>query len=191
MPTWSVKAFPGRTTWEERKHIIFSSTFWEEALLLDGFLGDIDSRNPAINPYRAMELGLELKCKGEQIVPVQTVNYLGIIVDEDLTFASQVESVCNKAHGKVATFRHGGRNITTAARKTFYLSIIQSTFDYASSAYFYCLHTNTYNKILTTSRICMRRIFGLHRCTHFNLVLQKHNLYSIENRANLKLFVFV
>ena len=36
----------------------------------------------------------------------------------------------------------------------------------------------------------MRRIFGLHRCTHFNFVLQKYNLYSIENRANLKLFVF-
>ena len=53
------------------------------------------------------------------------------------------------------------------------------------------LHTNTYNKIITTSRICMRRIFGLHRCTHFNFVLQKHNLYSIENRANLRLFAFV
>ena len=31
--------------------LFFSSTFREEALLLDGFLGDIDSRNPAINPY--------------------------------------------------------------------------------------------------------------------------------------------
>ena len=138
-----------------------------------------------------MELGLELKCKGEQIVPVQTVNNRGIIVDKYLTFASQVESVCNKANGKVATFRHGGRNMTTAARRTFYLSIIQSTFDYASSAYYYCLHTNTYNKILTTSRNCIRRIFGLHRCTHFNLVQQKYNLSSIENRANLKLFVFI
>ena len=142
-------------------------------------------------PKRAMELGLELKCKGEQIVPVQAVKYLGIIVDEHLTFASHVESVCNKAHGKVAIFRHGRRNITTAAQRTFYLSIIQSPLDYASSAYFHCLHTNTYNKILTTSRICMRRIFGLHRCTHFNFVQQKYNLYSIENRANLKLFVFV
>ena len=75
--------------------------------------------------------------------------------------------------------------------RTFYLSIIQSTLDYASSAYFHCLHTNTYNKILTTNRICMRRIFGLHRCTHFNFVLQKYNLHSIENRANLKLFLFV
>ena len=191
MLTWSIKAFPGRTTWGERKHTIFSSTFWEEALLLDGILGAIDSRNPAINPYRAMEFGLELKSKGEQIVPVQTVNNRGIIVDKYLTFACQVESVCNKAHGKVATFQHGGRNMRTAARRTFYLSIIQSTFDYASSAYYYCLHTNTYNKILTTSRNCIRRIFGLHRCTDFNLVQQKYNLYSIENRANLKLFVFI
>ena len=73
---------------------------------------------------------------------------------------------------------------------TFYLSIIQSTLNYASSAYFHCLYTNTYNEILTTNRICMRRIFGLHRCTYFNFVLQKYNLYSIENGANLKLFCF-
>ena len=179
MPTSSINAFPGHTTWGERKHI-FSSTFWEEALLLDGFLGAIDSRNPAINPHRAMEFGLELKCKGEQIVPVQTVNNRGIIVDKYFTFACQVERVCNKAHGKVETFRHGGRNMTTADRRTFYLSIIQSTLDYASSAYFYCLHTNTYNKILTTSRNCIRRIFGLHRCTHFNLVQQKYNLHVLH-----------
>ena len=124
-------------------------------------------------------------------MPVKTVKYLGIIVDEHLTFASQVESVCNKAHGKFARFCHGRRNITTAARRTFYLSIIQSTFDCASSAYFHFLHTNTYKTILTTSRICMRRIFGLHRCPHCNFVLQKYNLYPIENRANLKLFIFV
>ena len=35
---------------EEKEMQTFSSTFGEEALLLDGFLRDIDSRNHAINP---------------------------------------------------------------------------------------------------------------------------------------------
>ena len=46
---WSRKAFPGRPTWGERK-ANFSSTFWEAALLLDGLLRDMDSRNHAIHP---------------------------------------------------------------------------------------------------------------------------------------------
>ena len=37
---------------KEKKSKVFSSTFGEEAILLDGFLRDIDSRNPAINPSR-------------------------------------------------------------------------------------------------------------------------------------------
>ena len=35
---------------EKKEKQTFSSTFWEEALLLAGFLRDIDSRNHAINP---------------------------------------------------------------------------------------------------------------------------------------------
>ena len=35
---------------EEKRTKVFSSTSGEEALLLDGFLRDINSRNHAINP---------------------------------------------------------------------------------------------------------------------------------------------
>ena len=35
---------------EEKEKQTFSSTFWEAALLLGGFLRDMDSRDHAINP---------------------------------------------------------------------------------------------------------------------------------------------
>ena len=46
---WSRKTFPGRQH-EEKEKQTFSSTFWEAALLLDGFLRDMDLRNHTINP---------------------------------------------------------------------------------------------------------------------------------------------
>ena len=41
---------------EEKEKQTFSSTFWEEALLPDGFLRDIDSRNHASNPFVLKEI---------------------------------------------------------------------------------------------------------------------------------------
>ena len=111
------------------------------------------------SPKKSYGIGPGAKAQRRANCAGKNVKYLDIIVDEHLTFANQIESVCNKAHGKVATFRHGRRIITVAARRTFYLPIIKSTLDYASSAFFHSLHTNTYNKILTTRRICTRDVY--------------------------------
>ena len=54
MPAWSIEDFSGRRTWCEKEQR-FSSTSGEEALLLDGFLRDIDSRNHAIIPSRLVK----------------------------------------------------------------------------------------------------------------------------------------
>ena len=48
---WSRKASP-RLHHEEKEMRTFPPTFWDEALLLDGFLRDMDSRNHAINHVR-------------------------------------------------------------------------------------------------------------------------------------------
>ena len=50
-PAWFRKAFPMRPTRGEREANSYY-TFWYEALLQDGFLPDMDSRNHAINPFR-------------------------------------------------------------------------------------------------------------------------------------------
>ena len=92
---------------------------------------------------------------------------------------------------KVTAFRHGCRNLTNDAKRTFCLSIIQSTLDYASNAYLRCLSTTLYNRIVTVSHIAMKRVFGLDRTTPTELVLRLYHLYSLEQRISLKLYVFV
>ena len=134
---------------------------------------------------------MSLDCDGTAIQPSQSTRYLGLQVDEHLTFEKQVEQVCAKALGKVATFKHGRRNIAMSGRRTFYLSLVQSTLDYASTAYMHSLSAKLYNKIVIVSQQCLRRVFGLDRYTPVPLILSRFNLYSFEQRINLKLYVLV
>ena len=80
-----------------------------------------------------------LTCKGEQIEVVQQAKYLGIFIDEHLHFHHQVKYVVDSVLRKAGTFKHGRRNLTTEARRTFYLSVCQATLDFASNAYVHCL----------------------------------------------------
>ena len=63
--------------------------------------------------------------------------------------------------------------------------------DYASFAYVHSLNTTLYNKLLSVSKKSMKKSFGLSRFTPTDLVLGRHNLYSLEQRINLKLYVLV
>ena len=101
-----------------------------------------------------------------------------------------MEHVCNTVH-KLGAFRHGRRNLSHAARRMFYLSVLQSTLDYASSAYCHCLSQSLYNRLVVCSHNAMKKTFGMDRCTPTDLVLRSCKLYSLELRINLKLYVFV
>ena len=81
--------------------------------------------------------------------------------------------------------RHPRRNLTTEARRTFYLSVCQATLDFASNAYVHCLSNQLYNRLVITSHLCMKKVFGLDRSTPTQLILSKFNLYSFEQRVNL------
>ena len=132
-----------------------------------------------------------LTCKGEQIEVVQQAKYLGIFIDEHLHFHHQVKYVVDSVLRKAGTFKHGRRNLTTEARRTFYLSVCQATLDFASNAYVHCLSNQLYNRLVITSHLCMKKVFGLDRSTPTQLILSKFNLYSFEQRVNLKLYVLV
>ena len=132
-----------------------------------------------------------LTCKGEQMEVVQQAKYIGIFIDEHLHFHHQVKYVVDSVLCKAGTFKHGRRNLTTEARRTFYLSVCQATLDFASNAYVHCLSNQLYNRLVITSHLCMKKVFGLDRSTPTQLILSKFNLYSFEQRVNLKLYVLV
>ena len=77
------------------------------------------------------------------------------------------------------------------ARRLFYLSIIQSTLEYASSAYINCLSHRSYNQLITASRTSLKRIFALDRRTPTETLYAYTKIYTLEQRLNFKQYVFV
>ena len=90
-------------------------------------------------PCHQLSEHCRLTCRGITISCCKQAKYLGVTIDEHLTFAPHVKAVCAQAYGKVSTFKHGRRNLSKVARRLFYLSIVQSILEFASSAYVHCL----------------------------------------------------
>ena len=101
-----------------------------------------------------------ISCRGVDIKSSPMAKYLGLLIDETLSFKDQVEHVCDTVHKKLGAFRHGRRNLSHAARRMFYLSVLQSTLDYASSAYCHCLSQSLYNRLVVCSHNAMKKTFG-------------------------------
>ena len=98
-----------------------------------------------------------LTCKGEHIELVQHAKYLGIFIDEHLHFHHQVKYVVDSALREVGTFKHSRRNLTTGARRTFYMSVCHATLDYESNAYVHCLSNNLHNRLVIVSHLCVKK----------------------------------
>ena len=102
-----------------------------------------------------------------------------------------MDAVCANVNRKVGAFVHAKQNISIFGKRLFYLSIIQSTFEFGSTAYIHCLSQTLYDKLLTASRVALKRIFSLDRMTPTTLLYSHTNLYALEKRLNFKTYVFV
>lgn len=142
-------------------------------------------------PTNIMPADASLTCRNTVILPARTAKYLGLLVDEHLTFHPQVEHLCLSVKRKVGAYRHSRHNLSYNARRLFFLSIIQSTLEYASSAYINCLSHRSYDLLLAASRTCLKRVFNLDRRTPTVTLYSYTKVATLEQRLNFKQYVFV
>ena len=126
---------------------------------------------------------LAIACGDVDIPPSPTARYLGLIIDEHLTFEDQVDHVCTSVYKKIGVFRRCRRSVDHATRRIFYVSLIQSTIEYASNSYVHCLTAYLYSRLVTLSHTGMKKAFGLSRRTQLlsfcsNLDLRIVHVYS-------------
>jgi len=95
-------------------------------------------------PNVVLEENTVLTCRDSSLAPASSAKYLGIIIDEHLCFNLQVHHVIKSVHQKTGAFKLARNDLTHHAKRVFYLSVIQSTFDYASCSYTHCLTKHVY-----------------------------------------------
>lgn len=132
-----------------------------------------------------------LVINGSLVAGCQQAKYLGLVIDEHLTFKAQVDNVRKRVGSKLGALFRCRRLLTAYAKRAFYLSFIQSTIEYACTSYVHCLHSTEYDALVRISKRALRIVFGYPYAAHTAPLLSKYKLLPITARFNLKLYVFV
>ena len=130
-------------------------------------------------------------CGNFPVSPSQCVRYLGVLVDQHLAFKEQVGKVVADVNRKLAAFRRIRHHITTQAQRSFYLSIIQSTMEYASNCYVHTISATLYNTLIRCFKRSLRITFGYPPCHPTATICQRHKIIPVAIRYNLKIFCLV
>ena len=134
---------------------------------------------------------VSLQLNNTSIAPLPEVKYLGIVLDEHLTFGAHIAHLERKIGNKIAVFRKIRHQLTEHAKKTFYISSIQSVLEYGSNAFAHCLREGQYERLVRLSRRALRTVFNLTRFNSISALQKRNHLLPLAARYQLRLFVLI
>ena len=121
---------------------------------------------------------------GQTIEPASSIKYLGVQIDQHLSWEPMVESLIRKTTGKLKfLFRHSSY-FNQTLRKTLCSALLQCHIDYCSTSWFTSLSKFHQHKLQTMQNKMIRYILNLDSRDHvghhqFDMV----NLLDVPNRA--------
>ena len=121
---------------------------------------------------------------GQQIKPSQSVKYLGLTIDSTLSGEHIVDSILAKCNARLK-FLYRYKNILNIKTKKLLVSaLIQSHFDYASTAWYFSLTKNLKKQLQVAQNKMVRYILDLDSRTHIGQTeLDQINMLSVTDRA--------
>ena len=85
---------------------------------------------------RTKEINITLR--GKDIAKHETIKYLGVTIDKDLTWKSHLTNTCNKAFAAVAAIRRSTSYLPCQTRKMLYNALVLPHMDYCSVVWHSC-----------------------------------------------------
>ena len=100
---------------------------------------------------------VRVKLEDEEICPQQSVKYLGVTIDQDLSWSQHVEIVRKKSLAGLSAVRRASAYLPTATRRLLYNALVLPHLDYCSVVYHSCNISNS-NKLERVQNYAMRVI---------------------------------
>ena len=132
---------------------------------------------------------ISIRCCDATLSIVNEYKYLGVIIDSTLSWEAHVDSVVSKVAKKIGALRRAGNSLTQAARRQYYLSVIQSDLQYGTNAYWTTLTNARQNRLIRSSKRALRAVINAPTTTPTKTILSLLNLSPLETRLKLKLLV--
>jgi len=144
-----------------------------------------------IKPRGVRDAPCSVQCNGVALKVTRTAKYLGVVVDDELSWTSHIEYLskkCAQATGQL--WRHG-QSLTLRARKAWYLAIIQSSILYASNCFFPSLNSTLFDRLEKLSKAGLRAVFRVRPRTPSLPLLERLKVRGLTQLCREKLLVFV
>lgn len=128
-----------------------------------------------------------LQINNTKVESVSEIKYLGIILDQQLSFAKHVDYLCKKIGKKISFFRRISTDLTQWSKLIIYNTIIYPHFNYCSSLLISC-SVQDKKRLQVLHNKGMRVILNCDRYTPISNMLDQLGWISVEQsieRANL------
>lgn len=143
-----------------------------------------------VTTRRTNENSRRVQIDGEEIERVETIKYLGVMLDEKLNFNEHIDYTIRKAARKFGVLCRISRYLTTEAKINVYTSLIAPHFDYCASILFLATRQQLKRMQILQSKV-MRLILKCDRLTPRQRMLESLQWMSVRQRIEYNTLVFV
>lgn len=136
------------------------------------------------------DVNREVRIDGEEVQKVETMKYLGVMLDEKLNFNEHINYTIRKAARKFGVLCRINRFLTTDAKILIYKSIIAPHFDYCASILFLASIQQMKRMQILQNKV-MRLILCCDRLTPRIFMLNCLQWMSVRQRVEFNTLIFV
>ena len=144
-----------------------------------------------IRPRGVQDGPSSIYCRGQVLETTHTAKYLGVIIDNELSWKQHANHVSRKAMQAIGQLWRHGRALSLRARKMWYISLVQSHLLYASNCFSPALTSQLLQQLLKVSKSGLRAIFQLPPRTPTGPLMARLSLSSILSLYKRKWLIFV
>ena len=139
---------------------------------------------------RSTTIDINITCGSRLLEIVSYYKYLGVILDENLTWEHHLLHITKKVSQKIGALARASQQLTINAKRTFYLSVLASDIEYGSNAFYSSLSTAFKEKLVQLSKRGVRAIFKAPPWTPSAPLYEQLNITTPLKRFEYKLIYF-
>ena len=141
------------------------------------------------NVLSGMDLNIILN--GVSIQPAKTIKSLGVYIDRDLRFRTQVKSIVQRSYASLKSLYSNRHILSRDLKKRLCEALVLSHTNYGDLVFGPCLDVLSSSRVQKIQNSCIRFIYNLRRRDHVSHKLVELGWLNMHNRRKLHLASFV
>lgn len=133
---------------------------------------------------------INIHINGTRLDIENEIKYLGVVIDDKLSFEKNINNVCKKVGQKVNVMNRLRNELNLNQKLTLYKAIIEPHFNYCASILFISNVTDL-NRLQILQNKCLRQILRASNYTESQLMLRELNLMSVVQLIHFRTLILI